>query len=52
MVCLARISNDEDYRWQIVRKKIPSWLFQVFNLTFIGKFIFDYRVRYSLCCQL
>lgn len=35
---LARISNDEDYRWRVVREKIPPWLFQLFNLTFIGKF--------------
>lgn len=28
--------HDEDYRWQIVRSKIPKWLFQVFNLTFIA----------------
>ncbi|KAI0350019.1 DUF1295-domain-containing protein [Trametes cingulata] len=28
--------NDEDYRWAILRKKIPGWLFQVFNLTFIA----------------
>lgn len=29
-------SHDEDYRWQIVRSKVPAWLFQVFNLVFIG----------------
>ncbi|CCL98384.1 uncharacterized protein FIBRA_00379 [Fibroporia radiculosa] len=28
--------HDEDYRWQIVRNKIPPWLFQVFNLVFIA----------------
>jgi len=28
--------HDEDYRWQIVRTKVPTWLFQVFNLTFIA----------------
>ncbi|OSC99922.1 DUF1295-domain-containing protein [Trametes coccinea BRFM310] len=28
--------NDEDYRWAILRQKIPTWLFQVFNLTFIA----------------
>ncbi|KIJ52612.1 hypothetical protein M422DRAFT_223234 [Sphaerobolus stellatus SS14] len=27
---------DEDYRWEIFRKKVPSWLFQVFNFTFIA----------------
>ncbi|KAH0833170.1 hypothetical protein J3R83DRAFT_12197 [Lanmaoa asiatica] len=30
------VSTDEDYRWQIFREKIPPWLFQVFNLTFIA----------------
>ncbi len=29
-------SNDEDYRWAILRNKLPTWLFQVVNLTFIG----------------
>lgn len=34
---LSRVhSKDEDYRWEILRQKIPSFLFQVFNLTFIG----------------
>jgi len=28
--------KDEDYRWEILRTKIPTWLFQVFNLTFIA----------------
>ncbi|TFK49556.1 DUF1295-domain-containing protein [Heliocybe sulcata] len=28
--------HDEDYRWQIVRNKVPKWLFQIFNLTFIA----------------
>ncbi|KAI0663735.1 DUF1295-domain-containing protein [Cubamyces menziesii] len=28
--------NDEDYRWAILRRKIPTWLFQVTNLTFIA----------------
>ncbi|KAI0926269.1 hypothetical protein AcW1_008479 [Taiwanofungus camphoratus] len=28
--------HDEDYRWQIVRSKVPAWLFQVFNLVFIA----------------
>ncbi|KAL4066841.1 hypothetical protein J3A83DRAFT_4098514 [Scleroderma citrinum] len=28
--------NDEDYRWAIVRRNIPPWLFQVLNLTFIA----------------
>ncbi|KAJ2969122.1 hypothetical protein NUW54_g13036 [Trametes sanguinea] len=31
--------NDEDYRWAILRQKIPTWLFQVFNLTFIDSSI-------------
>jgi steroid 5-alpha reductase family enzyme len=29
-------SNDEDYRWVVLRNKIPPWLFQIVNLTFIG----------------
>ena len=29
-------SNEEDYRWVVLRKKIPPWLFQVTNLVFIG----------------
>lgn len=29
-------SNDEDYRWVVLRAKVPTWLFQVINLTFIG----------------
>jgi len=28
--------HDEDYRWAVLRKKIPAWLFQVTNLTFIA----------------
>ncbi|KAI0648906.1 DUF1295-domain-containing protein [Trametes meyenii] len=28
--------NDEDYRWAIVRQKIPTWLFQLFNFVFIA----------------
>jgi len=28
--------HDEDYRWQIVRGKIPTWLFQIFNFVFIA----------------
>jgi len=28
--------GDEDYRWEIFRKKIPGWLFQVFNFSFIA----------------
>jgi steroid 5-alpha reductase family enzyme len=28
--------NDEDYRWQVLRNKIPRWFFQVTNLTFIA----------------
>ena len=29
--------KDEDYRWAILRAKMPPWLFQVFNFVFIGK---------------
>ncbi|KAI6025004.1 hypothetical protein PISMIDRAFT_673193 [Pisolithus microcarpus 441] len=29
-------SKEEDYRWAILRQKIPTWLFQIFNLTFIA----------------
>ncbi|KAH8991353.1 DUF1295-domain-containing protein [Lactarius hatsudake] len=28
--------DDEDYRWAVLRAKIPTWLFQVVNLTFIA----------------
>lgn len=35
---LVLISNEEDYRWQIVRGTMPSWLFQIINLTFTGMF--------------
>ena len=28
--------KDEDYRWAILRKRIPAWLFQITNLTFIA----------------
>ncbi|KAI0671935.1 DUF1295-domain-containing protein [Trametes maxima] len=28
--------SDEDYRWAIVRQKVPTWLFQLFNLVFIA----------------
>jgi steroid 5-alpha reductase family enzyme len=28
--------NDEDYRWVVLRNKIPPWLFQIVNLTFIA----------------
>ncbi|EPQ52694.1 DUF1295-domain-containing protein [Gloeophyllum trabeum ATCC 11539] len=28
--------HEEDYRWQVLREKIPRWLFQVINFTFIA----------------
>ncbi|KAI0297253.1 hypothetical protein B0F90DRAFT_1575165, partial [Multifurca ochricompacta] len=28
--------DDEDYRWAVLRTKIPPWLFQIVNLTFIS----------------
>lgn len=28
--------QDEDYRWAVLRTKLPVWLFQVVNLTFIA----------------
>jgi steroid 5-alpha reductase family enzyme len=28
--------SDEDYRWAVLRQRMPPWLFQVLNLTFIG----------------
>jgi len=28
--------KEEDYRWEILRQKIPPFLFQVFNLTFVA----------------
>ncbi|KAG6864686.1 hypothetical protein C0991_007897 [Blastosporella zonata] len=30
------IRSDEDYRWAVLRAKVPVWLFQVINLTFIA----------------
>lgn len=35
-VLTVALSNEEDYRWAVLRNKIPPWLFQVINLTFIG----------------
>ncbi|KAH9178401.1 DUF1295-domain-containing protein [Lactarius sanguifluus] len=29
-------ADDEDYRWAVLRAKLPTWLFQVVNLTFIA----------------
>lgn len=29
-------SKDEDYRWEVLRAKIPKWLFQIINFTFIA----------------
>ncbi|KAI6025831.1 hypothetical protein F5J12DRAFT_810627 [Pisolithus orientalis] len=28
--------KEEDYRWEVFRRQVPLWLFQVFNLTFIA----------------
>jgi len=28
--------NEEDYRWSVLRQKIPAWVFQLFNLAFIA----------------
>ncbi|KIK01250.1 hypothetical protein K443DRAFT_678515 [Laccaria amethystina LaAM-08-1] len=28
--------KDEDYRWAVLRKQLPPWLFQIVNLTFIS----------------
>ncbi|TFY50505.1 hypothetical protein EVJ58_g11023 [Rhodofomes roseus] len=28
--------HDEDYRWQILRDKLPTWLFQILNFVFIA----------------
>ncbi|KIM84343.1 hypothetical protein PILCRDRAFT_408821 [Piloderma croceum F 1598] len=28
--------SDEDYRWSVLRQKVPTWFFQVVNLTFIA----------------
>ena len=35
-VLTATRSDDEDYRWVVLRNKVPPWLFQIVNLTFIG----------------
>lgn len=31
-------TGTEDYRWAILRSRLPAWLFQVFNLLFIVAF--------------
>ncbi|KAG6896508.1 hypothetical protein C0992_007741 [Termitomyces sp. T32_za158] len=36
LVFLWMIRHDEDYRWAILRDKVPAWFFQVINLTFIA----------------
>ncbi|KAJ3556617.1 hypothetical protein NM688_g1929 [Phlebia brevispora] len=28
--------HDEDYRWAVLRQRIPTWFFQVVNITFIA----------------
>jgi len=28
--------SDEDYRWAVLRQKVPAWLFQVINFSFIA----------------
>jgi steroid 5-alpha reductase family enzyme len=28
--------SDEDYRWAILRAKMPRWAFQLMNISFIG----------------
>ncbi|KAI0346184.1 DUF1295-domain-containing protein [Trametopsis cervina] len=28
--------HDEDYRWEILRQKVPMWFFHIVNLTFIA----------------
>jgi steroid 5-alpha reductase family enzyme len=28
--------NEEDYRWSVLRQKVPTWFFQFTNLTFIS----------------
>lgn len=30
-------SQDEDYRWAVLRQRIPAWFFHVVNFTFIGR---------------
>lgn len=35
--CVSQfIRHDEDYRWAVLRNKVPAWFFQVINLTFIA----------------
>lgn len=37
MVSNSKISSqDEDYRWIVLRQQLPKWLFHVTNLTFIS----------------
>jgi steroid 5-alpha reductase family enzyme len=32
--------SDEDYRWPVLRARVPKWLFQVINISFIGLSLF------------
>ncbi|KAG5350524.1 hypothetical protein C0989_010709 [Termitomyces sp. Mn162] len=36
LIFLWMIRQDEDYRWAVLRTKVPQWLFQIINLTFIA----------------
>lgn len=31
--------SDEDYRWQVLRERIPKWFLHIVNFTFIGTLI-------------
>lgn len=39
--------SDEDYRWAVLRQRIPPWLFQVTNFTFIGTYSILHVIRHS-----
>jgi len=35
-------SSDEDYRWAVLRTKVPPWLFELINVIFIGTSLSTY----------
>lgn len=43
----ASDSHEEDYRWPVLRKSVPKWLFHFLNLTFICKVPLDLHLRYT-----
>jgi len=48
----TRDSDEEDYRWPILRKNVPKWFFHLFNLTFIGKTSSNLQLRSAIVLTL